>query len=123
METQFNSMSANFRNLYGSERGSVSKRNPCKDYVNERKLIRKIKSLIDDDVIEKFSKTKTMGAKKNTIRKNLINVIDYKIPKLDGEEIENYIKRVKSSNVYACIRKIIRHRKQRVFDKRGKRTV
>ena len=123
METQISNLSANFRNLYGTERGSASKRNPCKDYVNERKLIRKIKSLLSDEVISKFSKIKTLGIKKGTIKRNLINIIDYKVPKLDGEEIENYIERIESSNVYACVRKIIRHRKQRLFDKRGKRTI
>ena len=123
MEIGINNLSANFRNLYGNQKGGYSKRSPCLDYINERKLIRKIKSLINDDVIKQLSKHKKFGSKKETIKKRIINIIDYKIPKLDGKEIESYIERVEGGNVYACIRKIIRERKQNIFDKRGKRTV
>ena len=123
METQISNLSANFRNLYGTERGSVSKRNPCKDYVNERKLIRKIKSLINDDVIEKLSKIKKLGARKKTKLKRLLEIVEYKVTKLDGEKVKDYIERVESSNVHAYIGKIIRERKQGIFDKRRRRTV
>ena len=122
MKTEIDNLSANFRNLYGSYR-ITPKRNPCLDYINEKKLIKKIKLLLNDEVLMKFSKKKRFGIKKDTIRKRLIEIIDYKIPKLDGQEVENYIERIESNNVYACVRKIIRERKQSIFDKRGKRTI
>lgn len=123
MKTEILNLSANFRNLGGEMRGSGPRRTPCSDYVNERKLIRKIKSLINDDVIEKLSKIKKLGARKKTKLKRLLEIVEYKVTKLDGEKVKDYIERVESSNVHAYIGKIIRERKQGIFDKRRRRTV
>ena len=123
MKTEILNLSANFRNLGGEMRGSGPRRTACSDYVNERKLIRKIKSLINDDVIEKLSKIKKLGARKKTKLKRLLEIVEYKVTKLDGEKVKDYIERVESSNVHAYIGKIIRERKQGIFDKRSRRTV
>ena len=101
-------LSAKLRHLYGDARTHKSSSVPCSDYVNEQKLIRVFKQSINSDIINQLRDIKSLGARDETIKQNLIDVVEQKINKLDGKEIRNYIERFKENNVLACIREIIK---------------
>tara|TARA_R100001530_G_C4191329_1_gene122227 strand:- start:16 stop:366 length:351 start_codon:yes stop_codon:yes gene_type:complete len=101
-------LSAKLRHLYGDARTHKSSSVPCSDYVNEQKLIRVFKQSINSDIINQLKDLRNLGAKEDTIKQNLIEIVELKINKLDGKEIRNYIERFKENNVLACIREIIK---------------
>ena len=101
-------LTAKLRHLYGDARIHKNSSVPCSDYVNEQKLIRVFKQSINSDIINQLRDIKSLGAREETIKQNLIDVVEQKINKLDGKEIRNYIERFKENNVLTCIREIIK---------------
>tara|TARA_R110002020_G_scaffold435066_1_gene645221 strand:- start:470 stop:820 length:351 start_codon:yes stop_codon:yes gene_type:complete len=100
-------LTANLRHIYGDARTHKDSNVPCSDYVSEQKLIRIFKQSINSDIIEQLRGIRSLGAREDTIKQNLIEIVEQKINKLDGKEIRNYIERFEENDVLTCIREII----------------
>ena len=98
-------LTAKLRHLYGDARLHKNTGVPCSDYVSEQKLIRVFKQNV-----------KSLGSREETVRQNLIEVVEQKINKLDGKEIRDYIERFKENDVLTCIREIIGRQEENESD-------
>tara|TARA_X000001388_G_scaffold5412_1_gene3583 strand:+ start:278 stop:628 length:351 start_codon:yes stop_codon:yes gene_type:complete len=109
-------LTAKLRHIYGDARLHKNTGVPCSDYVSEQKLIRVFKQSINSDIIEQLRDIKSLGSREETVRQNLIEVVEQKINKLDGKEIRDYIERFKEDNVLTCIREIIGRQEENESD-------
>tara|TARA_R100001443_G_scaffold116953_1_gene139244 strand:+ start:1446 stop:1799 length:354 start_codon:yes stop_codon:yes gene_type:complete len=116
MEYRLEQLRAEHRHLYGEPRKGKSSRKPCQDYVNEKKLIRMIKNSIDEELINQLRRLDYLGSRSEVIEQNLIDIVEHKIPKLDGKEIRNHIERIEKNSVFACVREIIGREEQNESD-------